>query len=50
MLNEKSINDFTKNIPEPKQQKTVALIMAGNIPMVGFHDLMCVLLSGHKAL
>lgn len=50
MLEEKSINDFTKNIPEPKQQKTVALIMAGNIPMVGFHDLMCVLLSGHKAL
>jgi hypothetical protein len=50
MLDEKSISDFTKNIPEPKQQKTVALIMAGNIPMVGFHDLMCVLLSGHKAL
>jgi hypothetical protein len=50
MLEERSINDFTKNIPEPKQQKTVALIMAGNIPMVGFHDLMCVLLSGHKAL
>ncbi len=50
MLDEKSINDFTKNIPEPKQQKMVAIIMAGNIPMVGFHDLMCVLLSGHKAL
>lgn len=50
MLDEKSINDFTKSIPEPKRQKTVALIMAGNIPMVGFHDLMCVLLSGHKAL
>lgn len=51
MLDKKSIDDFTKNIPEqPKQQKTVAIIMAGNIPMVGFHDLMCVLLSGHKAL
>jgi hypothetical protein len=50
MLEERSVNDFTKNIPEPKQQRTVALIMAGNIPMVGFHDLMCVLLSGHKAL
>ncbi|MBK7667135.1 MAG: acyl-CoA reductase [Sphingobacteriaceae bacterium] len=46
----KSIADFAKNIPEPKQQKTVAIIMAGNIPMVGFHDLLCVLLSGHKAL
>ncbi len=30
--------------------KTVAIIMAGNIPLVGFHDLLCVLLSGHKAL
>ena len=28
MLEEKSISDFTKNIPEPKQQKTVALIDA----------------------
>src|SRR5690606_23384500 len=27
----------------------VAIIMAGNIPMVGFHDLLCVLISGHKA-
>ena len=50
MLDKKSIDDFTKNIPEPKQQKTIAIIMAGNIPMVGFHDLMCVLLSGHKVL
>ena len=25
----------------------VGLITAGNIPLVGFHDLMCVLLSGH---
>jgi hypothetical protein len=29
--------------------KIVALIMAGNIPMVGFHDLLCVLASGHSA-
>ena len=31
-------------------EKIVAIICAGNIPMVGFHDIMCVLLSGHKAL
>ena len=30
--------------------KTVALIMAGNLPLVGFHDLLCVLASGHKAM
>lgn len=50
ILNENSLNSFVKNIPEPKQTKTIALIMAGNIPMVGFHDLMSVLLCGHKAL
>ena len=36
------------NIQSAKQ-KIIGLIMAGNIPLVGFHDLMCVLLSGHKA-
>ncbi len=50
MLNKEALEAFCKNIPEPKQQKTVAIIMAGNIPLVGFHDLMCVLLSGHKIL
>ncbi len=34
------------NIEVPK---IVGIVMAGNIPMVGFHDLMCVLLSGHFA-
>jgi hypothetical protein len=30
--------------------KTIAIIMAGNIPLVGLHDLLCVFISGHKAL
>ena len=30
--------------------KRVAIIMAGNIPLVGFHDLLSVLISGHSAL
>ncbi len=30
--------------------KTVAIIAAGNIPMVAFHDYLSVLISGHKAL
>ena len=29
--------------------KTVAVIMAGNLPLVGFHDLLCILASGHTA-
>lgn len=30
--------------------KTVGLILAGNIPLVGFHDFLSVLISGHKVL
>lgn len=29
------------------QPKKIGVIAAGNIPLVGFHDLLCVLLSGH---
>jgi hypothetical protein len=29
--------------------KSVGLVMAGNIPAVGFHDLLCVLMCGYKA-
>ncbi len=31
-----------------RSPKTVAVIMAGNIPLVGFHDFMCVLMAGHR--
>lgn len=30
--------------------RKVAIIMAGNIPLVGFYDLLCVLMAGHTAL
>ncbi|WP_435412749.1 acyl-CoA reductase [Psychroserpens mesophilus] len=30
--------------------KTIAIIMAGNIPLVGFHDFLSVLISGHHVL
>lgn len=32
------------------KSKTVAIIMAGNIPLVGFHDFLSVLVSGHHVL
>ncbi len=49
MLTEDSLITFcdNKSVANPK---TVAVICAGNIPMVGFHDVMCILLSGHKVL
>ncbi|HIE15745.1 MAG TPA: acyl-CoA reductase, partial [Bacteroidales bacterium] len=37
-------------ITVPKQVKTIAVIMAGNIPLVGFHDMLTVLISGHKLI
>lgn len=38
------------NLPEEVSSKTVGVIMAGNIPLVGFHDFLSVLISGHKIL
>jgi hypothetical protein len=35
---------------EPSPQKNVGIVMAGNIPMVGFHDFLSVFASGHKAI
>lgn len=35
---------------EDKKEKAVALILAGNIPLVGFHDFLSVLITGNKAL
>ncbi len=51
-LNEELLVDwlshYIKSISDEKTAKNVAVIMAGNIPMVGFHDMLCVLLSGNK--
>ena len=39
------------NLPkENKYPGIIGIVMAGNIPLVGFHDLLCVFISGHKAL
>ena len=32
------------------ESKRVGLVMAGNIPMVGIHDFLCVLVSGHQVV
>jgi len=38
------------NFNENVEPKTVAIIMAGNIPLVGFHDFLSVLITGNNAL
>lgn len=58
-----SLHAWADTLQEPKLQRwlsayhlqetspqTVAIIMAGNIPLVGLHDLICVLITGNKAL
>ena len=37
-------------IPQTTSPKKILIIMAGNLPLVGFHDLLCVLVAGHKAI
>ncbi|MFM7645636.1 MAG: acyl-CoA reductase [Sphingomonadales bacterium] len=47
------LDQWTQAEQVPNQQdnpKTVAIVMAGNIPLVGFHDWLCVFLTGHRAL
>ena len=37
-------------LPQTTSPKKILIIMAGNLPLVGFHDLLCVLAAGHKAI
>ncbi len=34
-------------LSESAEARKVGLVLAGNIPLVGFHDILCVFLSGH---
>lgn len=47
-LEENTLKEWMKDVPEPQQIRTIGLIMAGNLPLVGWHDLMCIFASGHK--
>lgn len=37
-------------IADGQEVKKVGLVLAGNLPLVGFNDVMCVFASGHKAV
>ena len=55
-LSEENIQQWLSNYKiEPFEapvngEKTVAIIMAGNVPLVGFHDFLSVLITGNKVL
>jgi hypothetical protein len=49
-LKEEKLYNWLKKYPEinaERQTKRIGVITAGNIPLVGFHDFMSVLISGH---
>lgn len=49
MLNAEELKHWIENYNYPeKTPKKIAVIMAGNIPMVGFHDALCVLITGNE--
>ncbi len=43
------VKKYDKLCVEDKSQSVVGIVMAGNIPAVGFHDLLCVFLVGDVA-
>ena len=50
-LHQESLENWTSNYNfDNITPKKVAIIMAGNIPLVGFHDFLSVLISGHQVL
>ncbi|HEX5002351.1 MAG TPA: acyl-CoA reductase [Bacteroidia bacterium] len=51
MLSKESLDKWSHSFTLKKTNKVervVGVIMAGNIPMAGFHDMLCVSLSGHR--
>lgn len=52
LLTEENLKEWLSNysFSNESKPKTVGIVMAGNIPLVGFHDFLCVLLSGNKVL
>jgi len=49
-LTEKKLQEWLYSYSWSHSPKQVAIIMAGNIPLVGFHDFASVLLSGNRVL
>jgi len=52
-LTKENLNNWLSKYPElkkEKQAKTVAVVSAGNIPLVGFHDFLSILITGNNIL
>lgn len=52
-LTEAKLSEWLSAYPQiykTREPRTVAVVMAGNIPLVGFHDFLTVLISGNRLL
>ncbi len=49
MLNKSDLIQWLSKHPENTNPQNVGLVLAGNLPLVGFHDVLCVLASENKA-
>lgn len=51
LLNREKLESWASHyaIPDAPSGKTVGLVMAGNLPLVGFHDVVCTFVAGHKS-
>ena len=47
-LNKEKLIEWAGNYTLPTEVKKVGIVTAGNIPLVGFHDMLCGLMSGHE--
>ncbi|MEJ5996197.1 acyl-CoA reductase [Pedobacter sp. Du54] len=50
MLNHEDLTHWFSKITMTNSPKRIGLILAGNIPLVGFHDVICVLATGNIAM
>lgn len=47
-LKEELLTEWINSYPAPKHSVKVGIVMAGNIPLVGFHDFLCGFITGHS--
>jgi hypothetical protein len=49
-LKKQTLENWTSSYRMPAHSKIVAVVMAGNVPLVGFHDFLSVLITGHTIM
>ena len=50
-LDKEKLQSWTSSYKiEPVDPKKIGIVMAGNIPLVGFHDFLSVFISGHRSI